>query len=257
MSGSQTGGHANVLSGTLAHFKAGMFLLQWIGNLCAILLAFAWLQIPDSHAWQFILSMLFGALIVVGFLWLHATAFRRMCRAAVPVAIPVQVLILAVCATLWVALSRPMSAGRDVEALFAGYVNSQLSAHLRSFFTFARLVQWQDHLYDLAQLIVTALFLPVAMEAVSSGVHAATFKRAGRVYLHWTYWIVAVVSGIAGMQVTAALVGWTPGKGIVWESLSVIARVGAAYSFDILLWCLVLALTAFYLDEARELAHVR
>ncbi len=252
MSGSQTGSQSTALSGTLARFKPGIVLLQWIGNVCAILLAFTWLQIPDSHAWQFVLSMLFGALIVVGFLWLHATTFRRICKTTVPVAVPVQVLILAVCVTLWVALSRPISAGRDAEALFAGYLNSQLSAHLRSFVTFARLVQWQDHLYDLAQLIFTALFIPIAMEAVSAGVHTATFKRAGHVYLHWTYWIVAVVCGVVGMQVTAALVGWTPGRGIVLESLSVVARVGAAYTFDILLWCLVMALTAFYLDEVRN-----
>ena len=252
MSESQTGSHSDALSGTLAHFKPGIVSLQWIGNLCAILLAFAWLQIPDSHAWQFILSMLFGALIVVGFLWLHATTYRRMYRRAAPVALPVQVLVLAVCVTLWVALSRPIGAGRDAAGLFAGYANSQLSPHLRSFFSFARLVRWQDHLYDLAQLLFAALFIPVAMEAVSSGVHIVTFKRAGRVYLHWSYWIVAVVSGIVGMQVTAALVGWTPGRGIVWESISVLARVGAAYTFDILLWCLVLALTAFYLDEARS-----
>ncbi len=252
MSGSQSGSHANALGGTLAHFKPGIVVLQWIGNLCAILLAFAWLQIPDSHAWQFILSMLFGALIVVGFLWLHATSFRRMCHSTTPIAVSVQVLILAVCVTLWVALARPIAAGRDAEALFAGYANSQLSAHLRSFFSFTHMVQWQDRLYDLAQLIFTALFIPVAMEAVSSGVHAATFKRSGRVYLHWTYWVVAVVCGIAGMRVTAALAGWTPGRGLVLESLSVLARVGVAYTFDILLWCLVLALTAYYLDEARN-----
>ena len=252
MSGSQTGNTLNALSGTLVHVRPRLVSLQWAGNLCAMLLAFAWLQIPDSHTWQFLLSMLFGALIVVGFLWLHAVTFRGVRRTRSAVALPVQVLVLAVCLTLWGVLSRSIGAGRDAEALFAGYANSQLSPHLRSFFTFARLVHWQDHLYDGAQLLFAALFLPIAMEAVSFGVHIITFKRAARVYLRWSYWIVAVVSGIAAMQVTAALVGWTPGKGIVLESLSVLARVGAAYTFDIVLWCLVVALTAFYLEEATS-----
>jgi hypothetical protein len=247
----QGGNHPNALAGALHKVKPRLVALQWIGNLIAILLGFAWLQIPDSHSWQFALSMISGLFIVLAFLWLHAATFRRMCAVTAPVPLPVQVLVLAIFVTLWMALSRPITAGRDVEALLAGYANSKLSPHLRSFFSFARLVQWQDHLYDVAQFVFAGFLLPPAMEIVASRVRSVSFKRAVRVYRHWTYWVVVLICGFGATQLTASLFGWTPGKGILGESFSVVARLGFAYSFDVLLWCLVLGLTAFYLDENR------
>ncbi len=51
-----------------------------------MLLAAGWLQIPDSHTWQFVFSMLSGVLLVVAFLWLYTATFRHL-RACVPAAV--------------------------------------------------------------------------------------------------------------------------------------------------------------------------
>jgi hypothetical protein len=248
---SQSGDHPNALVGALHRVKPRLVALQWIGNLIVILMAFAWLQIPDSHSWQFALSMISGLFLVLVFLWLHAATFRRLCAHTAPVPLPMQVLVLAIVITLFMALSRPITAGRDVEAMLASYANSILSPRVRSFFSFARLVQWQDYLYDVAQVVFAGLLLPLAMELVACGVHSVSFERAVRVYRRWSYWLVVLVCGVAATQLTSSLVGRKPGTGILGGSVSVVARLGFAYSFDVVLWCAVLVLTAFYLDEGR------
>ncbi len=55
-----------------------------------------------------------------------------------------------------------------------------------------------------------------------------------------------IVFGFAGSYITSLLVGWTPGHGTTTEVLSVLLRLGFAYTLDILLWCFVLALVAVY-----------
>lgn len=251
MTGRQSDISLGALKNAMHKLKPALIALQWLGNLVGVLLAVAWLQIPDSHSWQFALSMLAGVLIVLVFLWLQAATYRRVLANTTPVPLPVQLLVLAVVVSVWMALLRPIATGRDVETLLASYANSKLPLHLRSFFSLTRLVRWQDHLYDVVQLLFAGFLLPPTMEVVGSGMRSVSFKRAGRVYEHWLYWVVICVFGLSGIQLTAAMVRWTPGKGIAGESANVLARFGFAYSADILLWCLVLALTALLLDEGR------
>ncbi len=40
----------------LLEIKGRLFLGQWVGNFLLMLLAAGWLQVPDSHAWQFLFS---------------------------------------------------------------------------------------------------------------------------------------------------------------------------------------------------------
>ncbi|MDX6456483.1 MAG: hypothetical protein QOE55_180, partial [Acidobacteriaceae bacterium] len=51
-----------------------------------------------------------------------------------------------------------------------------------------------------------------------------------------------------GSAITWALADWTPDAGLVGQTFSVIARLGVAYTLDILLWCFLLALAAYYLE---------
>ena len=53
-----------------------------MGNFLLMLLAAGWLQIPDSHTWQFAFSILSGVLLVVGFLWLYTATFRHLLTCA-------------------------------------------------------------------------------------------------------------------------------------------------------------------------------
>ena len=229
----------------------GIVLLQWFGNLVLLLLAFAWLQIPDSHTWQFLLSLLFAFILVFAFLALYARTFRKLCAVTPPGSFWKRLLILLAVILIGYVLLQLIGVGRGHDALFAGYWNSKFPAVQRSFFTFQRLVVWQGHFYDLLQWLLVALLLPIAFVGAVSGHRGGTLSIRD-IYRHLLYWLLVVIFGFLGSYITSLLVGWTPGHGTAIEILSVLLRLSAAYTLDILLWCFVLALMAVYSVRAAS-----
>ncbi len=221
--------------------------LQWIGNAVVILLAILWLQIPDSHTWQFVFSMVSAIGIAWLFVWLTTVTFRRL-RLSVP-AVPMwlSTVFLAAVLLVWMGLSHPIAVGRDHEEIFAGYWNSKLSPGMRYRFTYMRLVELQDRFYDVLQLVIAALLLPLAIELMTSGVRG--WRRVVYVYRRWRYWVVAAVAGMGAIWITRLLLNWTPGHSVRGQVLSVLGRVGVAYTVDVVLWCLVIAVAARYLRD--------
>ena len=63
---------------------------------------------------------------------------------------------------------------------------------------------------------------------------------------HWFYWLASWSVDWAAPAITWALADWTPEAGLVGQTFSIIARLGIAYTLDILLWCFLLALIAHY-----------
>lgn len=229
----------------LRKLTVGILLLQWIGNLTVILLAVAWLQIPDSHAWQFSFSMVAGLLLLFAFLWLHARTFRILHASTETASLGSRLLVLFITVVVGYLLLLAISAGRDYESLFAGYWNSKFSAGTRTFFTYPRLVQWQEYLYDLLQWLFAAILLPIAFIGASTGLRSGWQQLKG-VYKRLSYWLVGILSGLIGCHLSSTLTAWIPDHGTVGEILSVIFRFGLAYTIDILLWCFVLALIAVH-----------
>jgi hypothetical protein len=242
----------NSFRAALAKMTAAIVARQWIGNMLLFLLALAWLRIPDSHEWQFVCSMISSLLLVFAFLWLQVTTMMRLRPTSPNPRRSMQILFLVAFFALWMIVMRPISAVSDHAALYAGLINSQLSPHMRVLFTYDRIVQLQLCIYLLVKWVLAGILLPFAMEIVVSGVKAVSFRRASQVCLRWQYWLAVFALGIVGTEITQALVVWTPGKGLVGETASVVARLGVAYTLDILIWCFVLALVAIYLERARD-----
>jgi hypothetical protein len=236
------------IRGAYSRLKGRLFWGQWVGNFLLMLLAAGWLQIPDSHTWQFVFSMLSGLLLVMGFLWLYTATFRHLRACSRP---PwwQSCLVLAVFVALWWLFLQPIAAGRAHEALFAGYWNSQSPRWLRYHLGYSSLVAWQERIYDCMQSLWAGLLLPLAVETCACGLRAGWLRRAARVYRHWLYWLCVVVFGLGGSAFTWALADWTPAAGLAGQTLSIVARLGTAYTVDILLWCFLLGLAAYYLDD--------
>jgi hypothetical protein len=252
----RTEGHSelkpNSFRTALAKMTVAIVAWQWIGNVVLFLLALAWLRIPDSHEWQFVCSMISSLLLVFAFLWLQVVTIMRLRTISPSPRRSMQILFLVVFAALWMIVARPISAMSEHAPLYAGLINSQLSPHMRYLLTYARLVQLQLFFYSLVKGVFAGILLPFAIEIAVSGVKTASFRRASEVCLLWLYWIAVFAVGIAGTEVTQALVVWTPGQGLVGETVSVVARVGFVYTLDILIWCFVLALVAVYLERATD-----
>jgi hypothetical protein len=224
-------------------------VLQWVGNLALMLLAALWLQIPDSHVWQFVLSILSGLVIVLAVLWLYTRTVSNLRRPVMPALRRMLLLVLFV--ALWFLVLHSIGMLREKEPLLAGFWNSKLPPNLRYFFNYARLIAWQEYLYNLVQWIVAGFLLPLALESSTRGLSSTSLKRSVGVYRHWLYWLVVIIAGFAGTALAKGLAGWTPGKGIAVETVSLLARLGVVYTADILLWCFVLALTSIYLEAAE------
>ena len=225
--------------------KGRLFWLQWVGNFLLMLLAAGWLQIPDSHSWQFVFSILSGVLLVVGFLWLYIATFRHLLPCAPRPPWWLSCLLLAVFIALWWLLLQPIAALRAHEALYAGYWNSQSPPWLRHHLGYSSLVAWQEHIYDCIQCIVAGLLLPLAMETSACGVNQIKRANTGIPAL-------ALLAERPGLRPRSSrpspghLADWTPDAGLVGQTFSIVARLGFAYTVDILLWCFLLSLIAHY-----------
>src|SRR5271156_2307241 len=93
--------------GAVARFTGRLILAQLLGNFLLMLLAAGWLQIPDSHTWQFVFSMLSVVLLVAGFLWLYTATFRYLRPCAVRPSRWLSWLLLAVFVAFWWLLLQP------------------------------------------------------------------------------------------------------------------------------------------------------
>jgi hypothetical protein len=213
-----------------------LLAMLWVGNAAAILLALAWLQIPDSHVWQVAISFLCAAAWSASVLWLYADAFRR--ASAEPrsgIARHVLVILIAI-VVAWLLL-QVFDAGRAKEGLFAGYWNSRFSAQGRVFFTYPRLVAWQRGFYDVLQWAVATVLLAMMFAA---GVR----RRFDGICRNIWYWVVAAIAGFLSVWVTGLLMDWTPGRSTKAQIVSVMSRLLVAYTLDIVLLCWVIAVAA-------------
>jgi hypothetical protein len=234
--------------GGLSRLTGRLFFGQWAGNVVLMVLAAGWLQIPDSHTWQFAFSMLSGLLLVVGFLWLYTATFRHLRPYGARPAWWLSWVLLAILIGLYWLLLRPIAAGRMHEGLFAGYWNSQSPPWLRAHFGYSQMVAWQEHIYDCGEWVAAGLLLPLAVETSACGFAQGWLGRCVRVYDHWFYWVCVLVCGFGASALTWALAVWTLDAGLIGQTASMVARLGIAYSFDMLLWCFILALNAYYLN---------
>ena len=227
-----------------------LYLGQWLGNGLLMFLAAAWLQIPDSHAWQFAFSLVSALLLAAGFFWLYTTTFRYLQVDADRGRWWQAWFWLASFVGIWWLMLQLIAVGRTHEALYAGYWNSQSPRWLRYHLGYSGLVAWQERIYDCVQWLCGGLLLPLAMVAGAGNWRGGWLVRVARVYRHWFYWVVLLACALGGDWITWALADWTPVLGLAGQTMSLIVRLAIAYSIDVWLWCLVLALTSHYLDQA-------
>ena len=237
-----------VLHGALSRFRFSLVALQGAGNLLALLLAAAWLQIPDSHAWQFAFSMISAVVLVVGFCWLQVLTFSRVRPISQPATPWLRILGFALVAMLWYLLAQWISSGSNSIPDYAYLWNSKLSPGMRITFSQARIMIALNILLDGIIGAITALLLPIAIALSSEGLVHPSWKDATRPYRRILYWIAVFLFWIIATQLTTALVSWMPGKGVSGQVISVAVRLAIAYTTDILLWCLLLAFTGAWME---------
>ena len=237
-----------VIARAFSRLCFSLVALQWGGSLLALLLAAAWLQIPDSHAWQFALSMLSAAALVAGFCWLQVVSFSRLRPPAEPATVWLRILGFALVALLWLLLAQWISSGSDAIPDYAYLWNSKLSPGMRITFSPQRIMAALIIFLELLIWAITALLLPIAIALSTQGLARPDWRSALRPWRRILYWVCVFGFCILTTQLTSALVSWKPGNGVSGEVLSVLLRLAIAYTTDMVLWCLLLVFTAAWMD---------
>jgi hypothetical protein len=212
----------------------------WVGTLVLIILGVLWLQIPDSHVWEFAFSILFACGLLALFFWCCSWVFKKMLKPAEKERWWLQWILLAAVIVAWRLLQMPIDRLLEHSALYAGYWTSRLPHWLRGLRTYEHLAVLQDWVYFSLRLIVTGLLLPVAIVAGASRFRGNA-KRIFGVWLQWWYWVAVLVCGWIAFALSGNLMDWTPGHGLIAEMLSLLVRLGCVFTLDVLLACFVQA----------------
>lgn len=212
----------------------------WVGTLVLVVLGVLWLQIPDSHIWEFVFSILFGGGLLALFFWCCSWVFKRMLKPAERERWWLQWILLAAVIVAWWLLQMPIDRLLEHRPLYAGYLTSRLPHWLRGLRTYEHLVVLQNWMYFSLRLVVTGLLLPVAVVAGASRVRGS-LGRIFSLWSRWWYWVAALVCGWVAFAVSGKLMNWTPGRSLTSEILSLLVRLGFVFTLDVLLACFVLA----------------
>ncbi len=243
-------------------------LLRLLWADAALALAFLfWLRIPDSHTWEFLLSMLILAGLVFAFLRLHLVTLQALrepagsgypqtsAAALSPARKPrrLSYLILALWLALWFFLIRAAQAFfyPNTNGRRAGYWNSRLPPHLRDNLPYDRLVRWQHNLLEiLLWWVLPTLLLPFLIESVARAVRTLRERPTWRVLRRPALWLGTLAAALAAFWLTTWLNEWVPGHSTATQLTSLILRYGLIYGIDTAIYAFLIAFIAGLL--ARE-----
>jgi hypothetical protein len=239
-----------LVSRALARFRFSVVALQGGDNLVVLPLAALWLQIPDSHAWQFAFSMISAAALIIGFGWIQIATFARLRPATQRANFWLRIVGFGLVGALWFLLAQWISTGSDSIPQYAYLWNSKLSPGMRIPFSPARIITGLNIALRVVIWAITGLLLPIAIVLSTDGLRRPSWRDARRPYRRIFYWVAVFVFCIVVTQLTSALVSWVPSHGVSGEIISVVCRLALAWITDVLLWCLLLALTAAWMEPA-------
>lgn len=223
----------------------------WMGTLALAVLGILWLQIPDSHTWEFVFSILSACGLVALFFWFCSWVFRDTLRPEEKRRWWLRWVLLAAVIVVWWLLQMPIDRLVEHRELYAGYWTSRLPRWLRGLRTFEHLLLLQDWVYFSLRLIVGGLLLPVSVVVGARRLHDGAKHILG-VWSRWWYWVAALTCGLFAFAISGKLMNWTPGHGLASEILSLLLRLGLVFTLDVLLACFVLAVIGVGLERVAR-----
>jgi hypothetical protein len=209
-----------------------LVILNALGYAILLVAALAWLWIPDSHIWEFGLSVISGPAIVLIAVWLLIVTMERW-NAGSDVR-PVRLLRHLPGFLLWVLVAFGICSligmVNDRQYLIAGYLASRPSQSARHLFTYQRILSWVNIATMLATYyLLPILLVPLASETAAYGVKGIHWRRYGAVVGNGRLWLVQIAVVAVGVWLPVLLIGWIPGKRLGTQVLSVGLRLGFAY----------------------------
>jgi hypothetical protein len=230
-----------------------VMLWQIFGNLGLMGIAAATTAMPDSHIWQLLITLLLLCSFVTGAVALHTFIVRRLRQPDEGKPIWFGGLLLALWIAIYSLASYLLDPLNDRASQRASYWNAMLGSHLRTIFTEARLLNWQQNAFEyLMWLVLPALFIPIVIETITRGWSA--HRNTSRILLRWQYWLTAILAYCVA-QGLGSLIDWHPPSNPTTEVISVVLRLTVAYIAWAYLLTYVVALTSELLARNQALRN--
>lgn len=219
---------------------------QFGGTALLILLGLAWTRLPDKHGWQVALTLLIPVLLIISALELQAGTMRKL---ADDDGKRVKLVWGAVTLLVWIAMGCAFWAlldwCDDQIPQWAGYLNSQSSAHARAtLFTYDHIVRWLTILeWILRWIVMPAKIIPYAVVSAQWG-WRLPWRRVLRILWNWRWWPAVVLASLVAV--------WLPGRsftevphGTVHAQVWCVGlKLASAYLLAVTSWVLLLAWAA-------------
>ena len=230
---------------------------QFLVTLLLILAGIAWTRLPDKHIWQVLLSLLVPLLLVIAALALEAGTMRAL---ADDDGKRVKLVLGAATLLVWVSLIWAcwfiLDWCDDRIPAWAGYLNSQASAHTRTgLFTYEHLQRW----FILAEwvlrwIVVPAKVIPYAMSSAQWG-WRIPFRRVLRLLWNWRWWLAVVAAALIGAAPPGRFFAGEPQGTVAHQVRAVVLKLAATYLLALVCWVLLLAWAAVLLARTRRRAN--
>ncbi|MCL2661036.1 MAG: hypothetical protein FWD64_11050, partial [Acidobacteriaceae bacterium] len=227
-----------------------------ISTVLYVLLALAWLKIPDSHWWQLVFSVLYAVLLAAGILSVKVILLRWLRRSETHVSMLHSIGLLILWAFVILIVADAFLHIENNAPLRAGYWNSRLGPQMRVLFSVVRLYQWQIYLQNvLVWIVLPMVALPLSIETVVRGLRG--WRNGARVVFKWQNWLTILIASGMVYWITESLLQWQPGHTVKGEIVSVILRLGLLVAVDLFLAVYAVAVVSELLsrsDAARRSA---
>ncbi len=223
--------------------------LHLVVNAALLTAAIFWLLIPEAHVWQLLFAALSALLILFVFLWLHSSTLAYAAdpapakfRAAFSIKIGRRLwFLIGFGSRFWCV--RTVDGWSDSVEQISGYIYSGAPDWLRPTAGDSGYTAALGYLFSIVQwYVLPCVFLPVIAARVAGGSSLRGLRTLGR----WQYWLGMAVTSLLGVWVTSLIVGWTPGRTLSQQTVSLVIRLVLAYAIATAAWLAAAGLVGYF-----------
>jgi len=205
-------------------------------------LSVLWLRVPDASLVDVVGTVLLGVLVLALAGGGEASLMLRLCgRPVSALRLLRGGMLVLVGVALWLGWSVLIGHLSANDWEWAGYLNSRAPHQLRNVFSYLHLHFLLESLWSTLRWFGAGVLGAVVFAAAGA---VRPLRALGTIFRSLSYWLCLLLGIIVAVEVTNAVMGWTPGHGLAVETFSLVLRLVGVVIFDAVVVCLLLSVLA-------------